>query len=172
MRLYDSSGETYSSGNGINDDDDTKNAHPLLVICLPLSPLILGFFALLIIFLKNFICLIIKCVNNKIEQVRKYLNNNEIIVNNMLSKKYIKKLNTENKNSCIDTTCSICLDNISNDGVTLYCKHRYHTKCLQRWVKQQITYVNNPTCPSCRRVVVEMSDKEEYSSGSDFSDFE
>ena len=180
--LTQESGEIYSGSgsndlydppnNNENDDDDIQSAHPLWWLCLPLSPLIIGGLVFLLLCLREFIYLIIESVNDKIEHVKKYLNNTEIIVNNKLSNKYIKKLNTKNKDCCIDTTCLICLDNINNDGVTLNCKHHFHKGCLQQWVKQQILDVNNPSCPTCRTVVIEMSDKEEYSSQSDTSDYD
>jgi len=182
MRLYGSSGEIYSgsgsndlydsTNSNENDDDDIEYAHPLWWLCLPLSPLILGGSVILLLVLKDFICFFKKSVNDKIERFKRYLNNTEIIVNNKLSNKYIKKLNTENKDSCIDTTCSICLENVNNDGLTLGCKHHFHKGCLQEWVKQQILDWNNPSCPTCRTVVIEMSDKDEYSNQSDNSDYD
>lgn len=178
MHFYGSSSDIYS-GSGSNNlynttnntDEDIRYAHPLWWLCLPLSPLILGGSVFLILVLKEFISLFKEYINDKIGQIRKYLNNTENIVNNKLSTKYIKKLNTKNNESCIDTTCSICLENVNHNGVTLNCKHRFHKECLQQWVKQQLLHVNNPSCPTCRMVVIEVTIKEEYSSDSGMSDF-
>ena len=180
--LTQESGEIYSGGgskdlyappnNNESDDDDIQYAHPLWWLCLPFSPIILGGLVILLVCLREFICSIIESVKDKIERVKKYLNNTEIIVNNKLSNKYIKKLNTKNKDSCIDTTCTICLDNVSNDGVTLNCKHNFHKGCLQEWVKHQILDINNPSCPTCRTVVIEMPVIEKYASQSDYSDYD
>lgn len=46
--------------------------------------------------------------------------------------------------------CSICLSNIENFIHTeLYCKHKFHLKCLNEWVK------NSNECPLCKRIILE-----------------
>ena len=39
-------------------------------------------------------------------------------------------------------TCSICLEEVFN--VPVECGHVFHTKCINKWLK------NNDTCPNCR----------------------
>ncbi|CAO2816919.1 unnamed protein product [Amaranthus hypochondriacus] len=46
-----------------------------------------------------------------------------------------------------DCTCSICLENLSNDGDNLKivrCKHVFHSECLLQWLSK------NQSCPCCR----------------------
>ncbi|XP_057523554.1 uncharacterized protein LOC130803465 [Amaranthus tricolor] len=46
-----------------------------------------------------------------------------------------------------DCTCSICLENMSNDGDNLKiirCKHVFHRKCLLKWLSKK------QSCPCCR----------------------
>ena len=43
--------------------------------------------------------------------------------------------------------CSICLDKFSCNEIVYFlgkCKHIYHKKCLDEWVKYK------PECPACR----------------------
>lgn len=46
-------------------------------------------------------------------------------------------------------SCDICLDDFNKGDVKkiLNCKHDYHVKCVDSWLKQ------NTTCPKCRRQV-------------------
>lgn len=48
--------------------------------------------------------------------------------------------------SCQDNECPICIaEYISEDElVTLNCKHLFHVKCIDDWLKKQ------PRCPCCR----------------------
>jgi hypothetical protein len=43
--------------------------------------------------------------------------------------------------------CFICLENLSTQKkiVELPCKHKFHKKCLNNWIRE------NPTCPLCRQ---------------------
>ena len=159
----DNSGSWSGSGSGSgsgSEDTEQKNANPLWWLCLPLSPLIFGGAVFLIIILKMYYSLLKKYIKNKREQLKKYLYNTENIVDKKLSKKYIKKLNTENSGECKDTTCSICIETVTRKGITLNCKHHYHIECLQTWIKQQITCINKPTCPICRSEIIEIPNKQ------------
>ena len=40
--------------------------------------------------------------------------------------------------------CCICLDYLNNDNKTLCCYHSFHTSCIDKWLKI------NLTCPLCR----------------------
>ena len=53
------------------------------------------------------------------------------------------------------TQCSVCCGNLTaraNVRVLRHCGHYYHTKCIDRWLR------NNETCPLCRCDVVVASD--------------
>jgi len=46
--------------------------------------------------------------------------------------------------------CMICLEEINtNELFTLYCGHRYHNKCILRWM-EDIKH----TCPLCRNEII------------------
>ena len=48
-------------------------------------------------------------------------------------------------NSQVDDCCSICLEEIREDGVkTFECDHYFHLECLNQWVSK------SATCPVCR----------------------
>lgn len=51
--------------------------------------------------------------------------------------------------------CSICMDPIESEMIPiLECDHRFHTNCIQKWVRF------NPSCPVCRHnIPTEPSDK-------------
>lgn len=56
------------------------------------------------------------------------------------------------KNCPIDSTCSICLDNIEIDSkVTPSCRHAFHKHCLENW--KNTGQENSNTCPECRKVI-------------------
>ena len=40
--------------------------------------------------------------------------------------------------------CAICFEALSNDDYVLKCKHRFHKRCLNKWLLRQTT------CPMCR----------------------
>ena len=44
----------------------------------------------------------------------------------------------------ITIECSICLNNLDNNIITLHCNHKYHNECMDMWLKY------NNTCPYCR----------------------
>lgn len=51
-----------------------------------------------------------------------------------------------NDNVQQDNLCSICLDLLDNNIITLPCDHVFHKKCIERW---KIVNKKN-TCPNCR----------------------
>ncbi len=48
-----------------------------------------------------------------------------------------------------NNTCSICLNDLENDLITLPCKHTFHQSCMDQWK----TYQEN--CPYCRTSLVQ-----------------
>jgi hypothetical protein len=56
------------------------------------------------------------------------------------------------KNCPIDSTCSICLENIKLDSkVTPSCRHAFHKQCLENW--KNACQENSNTCPECRKII-------------------
>ena len=96
-------------------------------------------------------------------------------------KDFINKHKNEKFEKVIDDICIICLekfeneknikstvftgnsdeeDNMSNEKITIPCKHSFHTKCILNWFKQE------KRCPICR-TKFEFYDKEEKNENSD-----
>ena len=73
-------------------------------------------------------------------------------------KSFIKSTNTinfENKQDFQNEDCIICLtDYIENNKYSeLYCGHRYHTKCIKKWM----TY--REVCPLCNTKLIKKKDQ-------------
>jgi hypothetical protein len=62
-----------------------------------------------------------------------------IIVRDILRKKFYKLISLS-----INTECSICYEQITNNASKLECGHIYHRECIDKWVQV------NSTCPYCR----------------------
>ena len=65
----------------------------------------------------------------------------------------------------LDTdVCSICLSNMlfKKLTTTLPCGHKFHTKCLKPWLEEN-------TCPKCRKKIVERDDDDDSSSNNSAS---
>lgn len=63
------------------------------------------------------------------------------------------------ESACVDAwTCSICLDDEEKGAptrsVVLPCGHRYHARCLRRWLRR-----GAPTCPLCNWNVAALFDE-------------
>ena len=43
--------------------------------------------------------------------------------------------------------CSICLETSDTDTVKLPCKHMFHKKCINKWIKRK------KSCPCCRHII-------------------
>ena len=39
--------------------------------------------------------------------------------------------------------------------IYLNCGHVYHTDCLQKWVKTNVSQGDIPNCPKCRKNIIE-----------------
>jgi len=48
----------------------------------------------------------------------------------------------------MNSTCSICYENILKNIVSLECKHHYHLECIYSLIEQKKSYSNK--CPLCR----------------------
>jgi len=47
--------------------------------------------------------------------------------------------------------CSICMDDTNTKSlVSLPCKHIFHKKCINPWIKKELSDGNTPNCPLCR----------------------
>jgi hypothetical protein len=46
-----------------------------------------------------------------------------------------------------EVQCTICLECLNNQLKTLPCKHQFHTRCINKWLREK------NTCPMCRRVI-------------------
>ena len=44
------------------------------------------------------------------------------------------------------TVCIICLEHIEGGGEALNCMHRFHSPCINRWLRNR----RHPSCPICR----------------------
>lgn len=166
--------------NNTNKTDILYNTNEYIVL-IALSPLVICCTGVILIILKECSYLIIQYIKEKIKKAHKYLYEDKNIANNKLTKKYIKKLNKDNKESVIDSTCSICLESVEKNGISLNCKHYFHNECLQKWVKEQLKNIIVPTCPTCRTIVIDIPDRKkecvnnnhynDYNNFSDYSDF-
>ena len=61
---------------------------------------------------------------------------------------FLEKHNLTDKEINPNSTCSICLDNITNKKDLFCfrdCQHEYHTDCIKKWISY------NKNCPVCRR---------------------
>ena len=63
-----------------------------------------------------------------------------------------------NKKFVDNNTCSICIDEINKDKITLKCIHTFHKKCIFEWINTN--YENNiiPCCPVCRNYIYDTKD--------------
>ena len=133
-----------------------------------LTPLyIIGLIIFIIIFLD---CL--DPITKKYNKLKNYFYQRNLpIKNNKLTKKYIKMLNNTNKNTKetkINETCSICLEEITlKDYKTKKilvsdCKHIFHTNCINDWVKTRITSGNKIDCPICRSNIIRNDEFKKY----------
>ena len=85
------------------------------------------------------------CIKNKINKIN----------NNFFNCK-LKCLNCKNKvlptnDDIEDDDCVICMDNNNNNSIKISCQHKFHTKCILKWINTSIE--NNSQqilCPLCR----------------------
>lgn len=165
----DSSESNSSESNSYGEDESNDDTNDIdstissgIALLAGMSPLILAGSVFISIILYNLTRAIISDIKEKYIKCCYYKNKAKFpIKNDMLTLKYIKKLNKNNmkkKEDDEDISCPICLDSIDiktynkndNNIINTSCKHIYHTECLQEWVKQNIQQGNAPECPMCR----------------------
>lgn len=158
-----------NSGSGSGSDKESNNLNSLIWLIIPFALVVLLVFGIILRWTDISISKIKKYINRKII---KYKNKEpKYIVKGKLSKKFIKKLNSNNNQILNDNECPICLDTMNKSTIILNCGHKFHKKCLQNWVKTQTSNYTNPICPLDRIVIINIPKVEEtsYSSGSDYS---
>lgn len=85
-------------------------------------------------------------INYNIDESNLELENNSQIENNLqldnivLEIKYIIPL----KNLKTEDTCTICLETLDEETISLPCNHLFHKSCIIPWLE------NKSTCPLCR----------------------
>ena len=98
------------------------------------------------------------CYNDIRSYLRKRRTRRRVVVfENKLTPKYIKELNSNFKDGVINSECSICLAEVKSSKkktVSLPCHHAFHEKCLQEWVKPNVSQGIEPGCPICRKIIV------------------
>jgi len=155
------------------DDHDAKGSYMFIIALFPLFYAALFF--IIIFYIDCIYIPIKKKINNCRYKYKAYFEQkNTPIVNNKLSKKYIKMLNKSNKkfdksdtNNTTDI-CAICMEDItckeynSKHTVVPDCGHYFHTNCLNKWVHKQSSTGNKSNCPICRRDIVRQSDMKQH----------
>jgi hypothetical protein len=74
-----------------------------------------------------------------------------------------EKVNGKNKKTSargLDSTCAICLEEITSENIQTQCKHNFHKECLLAWCENQRnkSVTKCPMCrsdisPTCRRIM-------------------
>ncbi len=80
-----------------------------------------------------------------------------VVLENKLSPSFIKTLNSRFKGGITNSECSVCLTEVDvskKKTVCLSCHHAFHEKCLQEWVKSNVSQDIEPPCPICRKIIV------------------
>ena len=153
--------------NNFNNNNKNHNEHDAdgcdCYFLIALFPIILVMFIAIVmalyVYVWGAIINIIKYIKNKINVYRKSFNSP--IVNNKLNKKYIKKLNNDNKQNIDNTNqCPICFKdiNIKDKILVLDCGHPFCINCAQDWVKTKVSNGQTPDCPMCRSNIIRESD--------------
>jgi hypothetical protein len=77
-------------------------------------------------------------------RTRNRLNRPRIVMRTKLEK-------FDKKNAQFGSECNICIStDKTKHMVTLPCKHAFHKKCVQPWIRQEAMDGNSPVCPTCR----------------------
>ena len=62
----------------------------------------------------------------------------------------IKNTNEQANENTVEDLCSICIENIIDNNISLPCEHIFHIACILRWASVQITNKLFTTCPFCK----------------------
>ena len=62
----------------------------------------------------------------------------------------IKNTNEQANENTVENLCSICIENIIDNNISLPCEHIFHIACILRWASVQITNKLFTTCPFCK----------------------
>lgn len=65
-----------------------------------------------------------------------------------LSKSVYYKQENNKEIIFIEDDCNICLERLGYSYSILDCDHKYHKKCINKWLFQ-----NKNSCPSCRQLI-------------------
>lgn len=77
------------------------------------------------------------------------IHNNNLSIKDLKIDKYYKcKLES--------VYCSICCENVkSNEFLrNLPCKHKFHKKCVDKWLNNLLKKSENTSCPLCRKNII------------------
>jgi len=154
----------YGNNKYISEEEDENTFIGGRIILIIFSPLLLCIVGIVCLsFYDNCIIECIKSIKKKKENFYLYIESfNAPIVNQKLNKKYIKKLNKDNKDyiqNKTDIQCSICIDDINiKKTLVLDCGHAFCKDCVQTWVFKQISNGQQPNCPMCRQNIVREED--------------
>ena len=98
------------------------------------------------------------CYNDARSYIIKNRKRKKVVVfENKLTPNYIKILNSNFKEGVVNTECSICLSEVKvskQKTICLPCHHGFHEKCLQEWIKPNVSQGIEPGCPICRKIIV------------------
>jgi len=143
-----------------NTINEKSHSISLWVITISLSPLI----CICGVFFIKYICDSYFLIKKKlINFINKYKKNEELqFKDGKFQEKYIIKNNKNNLST--DETCTICLDEFidkkNSKTITLDCKHKFCTDCLESWTSQQLNNLKyDISCPLCRNEFISISMK-------------
>jgi len=57
----------------------------------------------------------------------------------------IRKIETQKHYKPCGKDCSICMEEVKEDGIKTECNHHYHKDCINSWFN-----IGRNTCPNCR----------------------
>ena len=72
-------------------------------------------------------------------------NNHDIVIANDFDRINVMIYKHTTKTQEINIECSICLEIVEDNQITLNCNHTYHSDCLTKWL-----FINK-ICPLCRQ---------------------
>ena len=73
------------------------------------------------------------------------------VKNKNIFTKFMTKINRKKKNTTKisvdfdEDNCIICFETLNKNYLSLSCNHKYHPKCIKKWIKEKVN------CPICRK---------------------